>query len=106
MGIEFAGTSVTSRSNLGVGPDGEKQLASVRAARPHLHYVDGRYRGYYLVDVTRERLQADFYAMSTIEKRTPEERFLKGYAAPAGQMHLSEQSSPAPAPTSAPDPAP
>ena len=106
MGIEFAGTSVTSRSNLGVGPDGEKQLASVRSARPHLHYVDGRYRGYYLVDVTRERLQADFYAMSTIEKRTPEERFLKGYAAPAGQMHLSEQSTPAPTPTSAPDPAP
>ena len=106
LGIEFAGTSVTSLSNLGTGPDGEQQLASTRAARPHLHYVDGRYRGYYLVDVTRERLQADFYGMSTIEKRSHEERFLKGFAAPAGQMHLTEQTSPAPAPTTAPDPAP
>jgi len=97
---------LTSRSNLGVGPDGEKQLASLRSARPHLHYVDGRYRGYYLVDITRERLQADFYAMSTIEKRTPEERFLKSYAAAAGRMHLSEQSTPAPTPTGAPDRAP
>jgi alkaline phosphatase D len=106
LGIEFAGTSVTSRSNLGAGPEGEKQLADIRAARPHLHYVDGRYRGYYIVDVTKERLQADFYAMKTIEQRTREERFLKGYAAPSGQMHLSEQQSPAAAPTTAPDPAP
>ena len=105
LGIELVGTSVTSRSNLGAGPDGEKQLAGMRAARPHLHYVDGRERGYYIVDVTRERLQADFYAVKTIEERTREERFVKGYAAPVGRMHLSEQRSPA-APASAPDPAP
>jgi alkaline phosphatase D len=105
LGIEIAGTSVTSRSNLGAGPDGEEQLAAIRAARPHLHYVDGRYRGYYILDVTRERLQADFYAMKTIEDRTREERFVKGFAAPTGQMHLTEQQSPAPAPSGAPDPA-
>jgi alkaline phosphatase D len=106
IGIEFAGTSVTSRSNLGAGPEGEKQLADLRAARPHLHYVDGRYRGYYLVDVTRERLQADFYAVKTIETRTREERFVTGFAAPAGQMHLTPQSSPVPASGTAPAPAP
>ena len=105
LGIEFAGTSVTSSSNVGGGPDGEKQLADLRAARPHLHYVDGRYRGYYIVDVSRERLQADYFAMKTIEVRTRDERFVRGYAAPAGQMHLTEQGSPAP-PASAPDPAP
>jgi alkaline phosphatase D len=105
VGLEFACTSVTSNSNLGAGPDGEKQLAAIKAARPHLHYVDGRYRGYYLVDLTRERVQADFYVMKTILDRTAEERFVKGFAAPAGQMHLTEQASPVPAPP-APDPAP
>lgn len=105
VGLEFAGTSVTSVSNLGVGPDGEAQLSAVKAARPHLHYVDGRYRGYYVVDLTRERLQADFFAMKTILDRTADERFVKGFAAPAGEMHLTEQASPAPA-MSAPDPAP
>lgn len=105
LGIEFAGTSVTSRSNLGAGPDGEQQLAATRAARPHLHYVDGRYRGYYLVDLTRERLQADFFVMKTILDRTSEERFVKGFAAPAGQMHLTEQATPA-TPPAGPDPAP
>ena len=105
LGVEFAGTSVTSNSNLGTGPDGEKLIASILAARPHLHYVDGRYRGYYLVDLTRERLQVDFYAMKTILDRTLEERFVKGFAAAAGQMHLTEQASPVPS-APAHDPAP
>ena len=105
-GVEFAGTSVTSSSNVGAGPDGEKALADLRAARPHLHYVDGRYRGYYIVDVTHERLQADYFAMRTIEERTREERFVRGFAAPVGQMHLTEQQTPAPPPRNPPDPAP
>ncbi len=105
LAVEFAGTSVTSYSTLGTGPDGENQLRGILKSRPHLHYVDGRYRGYFVVDLTRERLQADYFAMKTVLDRTPEERFAKGLAAPAGQMHLTEQASPAPA-QSAPDPAP
>ena len=105
LGVELAGTSITSASTLGTGPDGEQQLAAVKAARPHLHYVDGRYRGYFVLDVTRERLQADFVAVRTILDRTPEERFVKGFVTPAGQMHLTEQASPVP-PALAPELAP
>jgi alkaline phosphatase D len=106
LGIELAGTSVTSPSNVGAGPDGAQRLAELRAARPHLHYVDGRFRGYYVLDVTHARLQADFFAVRTIETRSRDQRFLKGYATPAGRMHLTEQSAPAAAMPSAPDPAP
>lgn len=105
LGVEFTVTSVTSHSTLGSGPDGEKQLAGLRERMPHLHYVDGRYRGYGVLDLTRERLQMDYFAMKTVLDRTPDERFVKGFAAPAGRMHLTEQSSPAPA-QAAPDPAP
>jgi alkaline phosphatase D len=70
LGVEFAGTSVTSPSSLGAGPEGEKQLADLKAARPHLKYLDGRYRGYFIVDLNHERLQADYYAVRTIEERT------------------------------------
>lgn len=105
LAVEFTGTSVTSRSNVGAGPDGEAQLAALKQARPHLHYVDGRYRGYFVVDVTRERLQADYFAMKTILDRTAEERFVTGFAAPTGQMHLTPQASPA-TPPAASDPAP
>jgi alkaline phosphatase D len=93
IGVEFAGTSVTSPSN--VGRDGEAQLAALRAARPHLHYVDGRYRGYYVLDLSRERLQADYYAVATIQERSAKERFEKGFVTEAGRNHLVEAASPA-----------
>jgi alkaline phosphatase D len=105
LGVEIVGTSVSSPSSLGSGPNGEQQLADTRAARPHLHYVDGRYRGYVIIDVTRERLQADFFAVDTVEKRSTVERFVTGFAAPAGQMHLTRQALPA-TPPRASDPAP
>lgn len=93
LGVEFAGTSVTSPSN--VGRDGQQQLDDLRAARPHLHYVDGRYRGYYVVDLTRQRLQTDYYAVATIEERSMKERFEKGFITESGRNHLVEVSTPA-----------
>ena len=95
LGVEFAGTSVSSPSSLGRGPDGPKQLAGILAARPHLHYVDGSYRGYFIVDLTRERLQADYYAMATIEDRSTQERFAKAFMTESGRNHLIEASTPA-----------
>ena len=95
IGVEFAGTSVSSPSNLGRGPEGPKQLADLMAARPHLHYVDGRYRGYFIVDLTRQRLQADYYALATIEERSTKERFERGFITESGRNHLIESSSPA-----------
>lgn len=105
LGVEFAGTSVSSPSSIGAGPDGEKQLADLRAARPHLHYVDGRYRGYFVVDLTRERLQADFYRVATILDRSTEEKFERGFVTASGANHLVAAATPAPT-APAPDPAP
>lgn len=95
LGVEFAGTSVTSPSNLGRGPEGPKQLADIMAARPHLHYVDGQYRGYFIVELTRQRLQADFYRVATITERSSAERFEKGFITESGRNHLIEVSTPA-----------
>jgi alkaline phosphatase D len=105
IGVEFAGTSVTSRSNLGSGPEGPKQLADTMAARPHLHYVDGRYRGYFVVDLTRERLQADYFRVATVQERSAAESFEKGFISESGRNHLIEVSRPAASRLSA-DPAP
>ena len=92
LGVEFAGTSVTSPSN--VGRDGQQQLDDLKAARPHLHYVDGRYRGYYVVDLTRERLQADYYAVATIDERSTKEEFKAGFITESGRNHLIAASTP------------
>lgn len=105
LGVELVGTSVSSPTSLGSGPDGAKQLADLRATRPHLRYVDGSYRGYFVLDLTRERLQADYYSVATIFDRSTEERFARGFITESGRNHLTDASSPA-APDTAPDPAP
>ena len=105
LGVEIVGTSVTSPSNIGAGPDGEKQIAQMRADRPHLPYVDGRYRGYVIVDLTRDRLQADYFAVNAVDTRSNESRFVKGFVSENERNHLVESSTAASgAPTV--DPAP
>ena len=67
--------------------------------------MDGRYRGYFVVDLTRERLQADYYSVATILDRTTQERFERGFITASRANHLVESGTPAPnAP--GPDPAP
>jgi alkaline phosphatase D len=95
LGVEFAGTSISSPSNLGAGPEGAKQIAGIIANRPHLHYADGRYRGYFILDLTRERMQADFYGVATVQERSTKERFEKGFVTESGRNHLIEASRPA-----------
>ena len=85
---------MTSPSGLGSGPEGEARTQQARQ-RPHLHYVDGSYRGYFVVDMTRERLQADYYAVETILERSTKERFEKGFITESGRNHLVEASKPA-----------
>ncbi|HEX8027590.1 MAG TPA: alkaline phosphatase D family protein [Vicinamibacterales bacterium] len=95
LGVEFAGTSISSPTSLGTGPEGAKQVAAIRASRPHLHYVDGDYRGYFILDMTKQRMQADFYAVATVQERSLKERFEKGFVTESGRNHLVAAPSPA-----------
>ena len=94
LGVEFAGTSVTSPSGLGVGEEAEKRRIAA-GQRPHLHYIEDRYRGYFVIDMTKQRLQADFYGVETILERSNKERFEKGLITESGSNHLVEASKPA-----------
>jgi alkaline phosphatase D len=105
LGVELACTSVTSPSSVGAGPEGEAQIARILEGRPHLHYVEGRRRGYYVLDVTRERLQADHFFVRTIEDRSADETFAKGFVSETGSRRLVEAGAPV-APAAGPDPAP
>jgi alkaline phosphatase D len=105
LGVELACTSVTSPSSIGAGPDGDRQIARLLEEQPHLHYVEGRRRGYYVLDVTRARLQADHFFLRTIEDRSRDESFARGFVCEAGSRRLVEASAPLP-PAEAPEPAP
>jgi alkaline phosphatase D len=104
LGVEIVCPAVSSPSPF-QGPQGEERLASLPKQRPHLKYLDGRSRGYVVVDITRDRLQADWWLLNSVRERNTEQHFAKGLVCEAGSRHLVDASGPLPA-TSAPDPAP
>jgi alkaline phosphatase D len=105
VAVEMVTPSVTSPSGLGTGAEAAQRIEKHLKERPHLRYVDGSLRGYMIVDVTRERAQADWYYVPTVAQQTTAETFGKGLASAAGSPHLVDASSPAPSKSSA-DPAP
>jgi alkaline phosphatase D len=105
LAIEIVAPSITSPSGFGTPEEAAARVAKLRKERPHLKYVDGTLRGYVVVDVTRERAQADWYYVPTVTEQTKAEQFGKGLVSAAGNPHLSEVSSPVATRPSA-DPAP
>jgi alkaline phosphatase D len=102
--VEFVTPSVTSPSGWDART-AENRLAGLRKSRPHLKWADGLAHGYIVLDVAKEAVQADFFGVPTIEERTAEERFEKGFTSAAGAPHLVEASTPARTNPAAPDPA-
>ena len=91
VGTEIVTPSITSPA--WPPPD---QLAAIKAARPHLKYVSGQQRGYVVLDLTRERLQADWWYVPTVTERSASEQFGKGMVSEAGGPGLADASTPAP----------
>ena len=100
VGSEIVTPAVTSPG----GPAGDR-IAALYAARPHLRFVAGeQQRGYVILDLTPQRLQADWWFVPTIAERSASERFAKGMASDAAKPHFEEMSLPA-GPGPSPDPA-
>lgn len=104
VGVEIIAPAVTSPNGFGEGDTRQQRVASVLKARPHLRFLDAD-RGYVVVDVSPERLQADWWTVPTVTSRTPEERFAKGLVSEAGKPHFVAAATPSKAPQGA-DPAP
>jgi alkaline phosphatase D len=106
IAVEIVAPSITSPSGFGNTADEVARRADkYRAERPHLRYVDGELRGYFVLDVTRERLQADWFYVPTVSEQTTVEKFGRGLTSVAGSPHLVESASPAATKSSVADPA-
>ena len=100
MGTELITPAVTSPG----GPSPEA-AAALLSARPHLKFVLGQERGYVVLDLTPERLQADWWMVPTILERSESERCVKSMGSEAAAPHLVDVAAPVPT-GPAPDPAP
>ena len=52
-------------------------------SRPHLRFLDGKSRGYVVLDVTREHLQADWWFVPAVNVRNTDQTFAQGLVSEA-----------------------
>ncbi|MDP6908333.1 MAG: alkaline phosphatase D family protein [Flavobacteriales bacterium] len=95
MGVEFVAPGITSPSELTFG------ASAILAANDHIQYVNLSDHGFIILDIDKDRAQADWYFLSTIDQSNPPalpgasfytndgESFLN----PSGSISVAHQSS-------------
>jgi alkaline phosphatase D len=106
VAVEFVTPAITSPSGFGTPEQAVGRVESMLRARPHLKFVEGLSRGYVVLDVTRERAQADWFFVPTITERSTAEQFAKAFYTTAGKPALREATGPSAPVPSPPAPAP
>ncbi len=86
-------------------PPGAGSFAGVNP-NPHLKYVDLDRHGYFILDLTPERAQADWYFVNSILKPDNGEKFDAGFFTVSGQNHLQQAAAASAPKVSVPAPAP
>jgi alkaline phosphatase D len=96
LGVEFVTPSITSANFESLGPAGVAAFEAVtRADNPHVKFVDFDEHGYFVLDLTPERAQADWYYVDTVLQPSNVERHGASWQTFDGANHLSSASQPA-----------
>lgn len=96
LGVEFVTPSITSANFESLGPAGVAAFeAEARNPEdnPHVKYVDFASHGYYVLDVNRERVQADWYYIDTVTEPSDNERLGASWRVLDGVNHLDQTAS-------------
>lgn len=99
-GVEFVtpGVSATPFSRLLLpGGRATATLAArwFRGQNSHVHFCDLRRRGYVVIDITAERVQADWWHLDTVRSPKGAERWAGGWQLAHGETHLAPAIAPA-----------
>jgi len=101
LGVELVTPAVTSP-----GIDNQTQAAlaaaSLESLLPHLNFVDFYYRGYVLLDITRERIQAEWWVVDNVERPRYASDCLRALTIPAGSARLQPATAISPAKAAVP----
>lgn len=81
-------TPAISSPPLFADPATRQQGPALRALLPHLKFLEGESNGYVLLDVTRERLQGEWYFVPTVTQRAATERRAIAFVSPRGSSRL------------------
>ncbi|MEJ6022912.1 alkaline phosphatase D family protein [Ramlibacter sp. PS4R-6] len=82
IGVEFCGTSITSRSG------GNAQIAPVLAENPHFVFADAERKGYGVVEFTPSRLTTTLRVVDDVTKRDTRVDTLATFTVEAGRQRV------------------
>jgi alkaline phosphatase D len=97
LAVELVAPAVSS-APLGSHAGLRERYTVTRASHPHVRFQDLDARGYLLVDVTPERVRAEWWFVGDVARRGAGERLGKALAVRRGTSHLAEESSSGSAP--------
>lgn len=104
LGVEFVTPSITSANFEALGPAAKALEAGTLADNPHVKWVDFTSHGYFVLDVTEERVQADWFAVDTVLEPSDGEAFLASWQTLDDQRHVIAAEGPLPGGTPGPEP--
>ncbi len=90
--VEFVGPAITS-PGIGDRAQATALQAQIGATHPHVKYVELFRRGYMLVDIDKNRAQAEWYHVGTLTERSTAEELGRVLLAADGQSRLVAGSS-------------
>lgn len=88
VGVEFAGTAVTSVGMLGTLWMTENEAKSYGEENDELHWNEGYYRGYFELHVRPDEVEAKYFGCPTVSERGPWELPLANFTVKSGENHL------------------
>jgi alkaline phosphatase D len=104
VAVEFVTSAVSSPGIVGLLGDTLAEIALEQNS--HIHYVNLGQRGYYVLELTAERAQADYFLLDGVAVEEGAQEFTIAFEVPAGVPHASEASGPLAMPSDAPELAP
>jgi alkaline phosphatase D len=98
LAVEFVAPAVSSETfAAGLGIDGpllDALVDSFATAHPHVRFFDIANNGWAMLDITRNRVQSEWYASGDVRVATPDNRFLAAYQVADGTSWLVEADGP------------
>ena len=88
LAIELVAPAISS-APLFSEPGVRERMMALRARSPHLKFLEGDSNGYVLLELTRERLLADWYFVATTARRSGEESKAASFVCESGTARLT-----------------
>lgn len=87
VGVEFVVTSVTSP-----GFPFSVPASTIQFENDHMKYIDLTENGYMILDINKQRTQADWYYLTDITTQTTSDYYADGWYVNDGERHLNQAS--------------